>query len=494
MNALARDVMKQSFAETFIGSPTKSSNRACIGDCDDSSTVTVDEILAGVSIALGTLSLDHCARFDCDGIGRVTVGCIIQAVDAALNGCGSRPTVSPTATASPTPTSTPSPTPTPTRASIEDEAVVAASVRAATEPLLRLFEFQARVGTPGGVAGRSIVSGCQQFDCIVSGQVTGTEEDCCFGTQFTQVFDNCTFDDDLGRVVHLSGAFVLDSDALDVCTGAIPLGARFTASLSSFTHDISFPDGSFSRTFQELNETFEVTTGGCTVRQPEQLGFGIRGDGRRFIDGELRQFQSDGSGNVVVDTETEVSALAMEVRSTGVPDDCTVTAALRGSVTSADFRVGTQFSTDFTGLQIVQPPQAGALLLGLNGTVGSDCLGQVTLSTVEPLRLAPGDICFTAGRLNVPVEGGTVSVTYAESGLDLDFGADGSVEQHLASCTDVPATDKCITSAVGLCGACTAVDQCQGGLSCFPCSDGCTGTTSRCSFSDAFVTCEDGVF
>lgn len=118
----------------------------------------------------------------------------------------------------------------------------------------------------------------------------------------------------------------------------------------------------------------------------------------------------------------------------------------------------------------------------------------MTLSTVEPLQVASGDICFTAGRLNAPFVDGTVSVTYAETGLDLDFDADGSVEQHFATCTDVPATEKCIASLVGLCGACTAANQCQTRLSCFPCTDGCTGKTGRCSLADAFVTCEDGVF
>jgi hypothetical protein len=37
------------------------------------------------------------------------------------------------------------------------------------------------------------------------------------------------FDDDLGRVVSLTGAFVLNTDNLDVCSGAIPLGASFDA-------------------------------------------------------------------------------------------------------------------------------------------------------------------------------------------------------------------------------------------------------------------------
>jgi hypothetical protein len=41
-------------------------------------------------------------------------------------------------------------------------------------------------------------------------------------------------------------------------------------------------------------------------------------------------------------------------------DGCRAAAALNGSLTSADFRVGTLFSTVFTDFHIVQAPQAGA--------------------------------------------------------------------------------------------------------------------------------------
>jgi hypothetical protein len=467
--------------------------QTCGGDCNGDRSVAIAEIVLGVRIAFADAPIDDCRALDADDNGAVSVNELVAAVTDALQGCGAL--VPPTSTSTPVPTNTPVPPPsTPTSVpTTSDEAALAASVRVATEPLLRLFDFQARVGTPGGVAGRSAVSGCQQFDCVTRGEVTGTEEDCCSDTRFSQVFRNCQFDGELGAVVRLNGVFVLDTDNVDLCTGAIPLGGSFTASLNGFTRDVSFPDGSFSRTFQELTESFEVTTGGCTVRQPELLGFGVRGDGRRFIDGRLQQFQSDGLGNVLVDTESDVRLLAIEVSSTGEPDACTVSAALRGSVTSADLQAGTQFSTDLTGVQVVQPPQAGALLLTVDGTVDTDCLGHVTVSTIEPLRIVPGDTCFTAGRLESRGDR-TASVTYTESGVNLDLDADGSVDQHFATCTDLPASDKCTTSAVGLCGACTEADQCLTGLSCVPCSGKCTGNTRRCSLGDAFATCEDGVF
>ena len=51
--------------------------------------MTVDELVTGVNIALGTTMLDQCQAFDCNGNGHVTVDCFVHAVNRALNGCGS---------------------------------------------------------------------------------------------------------------------------------------------------------------------------------------------------------------------------------------------------------------------------------------------------------------------------------------------------------------------------------------------------------------------
>jgi hypothetical protein len=60
---------------------------ACPGDCDADGSVTVDEIIRGVNIALGTLDLSACSSFDTDGDGAVTVDELVRAVNLALNGC-----------------------------------------------------------------------------------------------------------------------------------------------------------------------------------------------------------------------------------------------------------------------------------------------------------------------------------------------------------------------------------------------------------------------
>lgn len=70
----------------------------CPGDCSGDGRVTVDELVAGVGIALGSRALAACATFDGDDDGSVTVAELIAAVNAALGGCdGAAPRPTPTA-------------------------------------------------------------------------------------------------------------------------------------------------------------------------------------------------------------------------------------------------------------------------------------------------------------------------------------------------------------------------------------------------------------
>ena len=93
---------------------------ACTGDCNASGTVTIEELVQGVTIALGNATTALCPAFDANDSGDVTVEELVAAVGAALDGCAATatpgvdtPTVSPTE-ALPTPTSPPGDTETPT--------------------------------------------------------------------------------------------------------------------------------------------------------------------------------------------------------------------------------------------------------------------------------------------------------------------------------------------------------------------------------------------
>lgn len=60
---------------------------ACGGDCSGDGEVTVDELIIGVNIALGSVTVDQCSSIDADSDGEVTINEIIGAVNAALTGC-----------------------------------------------------------------------------------------------------------------------------------------------------------------------------------------------------------------------------------------------------------------------------------------------------------------------------------------------------------------------------------------------------------------------
>jgi hypothetical protein len=59
----------------------------CAGDCGNDGTVTIDELIKGVNIVLGSLAVTTCPSLDADAGGTVTVNELIRAVDHALRGC-----------------------------------------------------------------------------------------------------------------------------------------------------------------------------------------------------------------------------------------------------------------------------------------------------------------------------------------------------------------------------------------------------------------------
>lgn len=60
---------------------------ACGGDCDDNGSVTVNELIVGVNIALGSATIGSCGAFDGDWDEAVTIGELIVGVNRALDGC-----------------------------------------------------------------------------------------------------------------------------------------------------------------------------------------------------------------------------------------------------------------------------------------------------------------------------------------------------------------------------------------------------------------------
>lgn len=71
-------------------SPRTPGGGPCVGDCDGSGSVSINELISGVNISLGSTALGACAVFDADGDGGVAINELIQAVNNALGSCPAR--------------------------------------------------------------------------------------------------------------------------------------------------------------------------------------------------------------------------------------------------------------------------------------------------------------------------------------------------------------------------------------------------------------------
>jgi hypothetical protein len=60
---------------------------SCYGDCGSDGTVTVDELIKAVNVALGAVEVNDCVRADANGDDAVSVDELVKAVNAALSGC-----------------------------------------------------------------------------------------------------------------------------------------------------------------------------------------------------------------------------------------------------------------------------------------------------------------------------------------------------------------------------------------------------------------------
>jgi glucose/arabinose dehydrogenase len=113
----------------MLGGSPRAEAQSCVGDCSGNGAVTIDELISGVSIALGGPPVSTCSALDANGDFEVTIDELVRAVSAALEGCHAVATVTPTEgvpivtvtplpsetdTALPTDTAGPPDTPTPT--------------------------------------------------------------------------------------------------------------------------------------------------------------------------------------------------------------------------------------------------------------------------------------------------------------------------------------------------------------------------------------------
>ena len=71
----------------FLTTALQAPNQTCSGDCNGDGSVTVNELITGVGIALGNVAMSVCPSLDRGSDGEVTIDDLLSAVDRALGGC-----------------------------------------------------------------------------------------------------------------------------------------------------------------------------------------------------------------------------------------------------------------------------------------------------------------------------------------------------------------------------------------------------------------------
>jgi hypothetical protein len=91
---------------------TPAAGSACVGDCDGSGAVSIDELTVAIRVALGLGASADCVAVDGNASGTVEIDELVASVANALRGCPATATASQTPTATPRITGTMLPTPT----------------------------------------------------------------------------------------------------------------------------------------------------------------------------------------------------------------------------------------------------------------------------------------------------------------------------------------------------------------------------------------------
>ena len=92
---MSRTVVAFALVLLAIAAPVRGS---CVGDCNGDGSVTIDELIVGVNIALGQAALAACSPLNADGNGEVSIDELVRGVNAAAVGCPDDSTPTPTTT------------------------------------------------------------------------------------------------------------------------------------------------------------------------------------------------------------------------------------------------------------------------------------------------------------------------------------------------------------------------------------------------------------
>lgn len=401
----------------------------CAGDCDANGQVTVDEIITGVNVALGTTDIDACARFDTGGDRRVTVEEIVQAVAVALGGCQLDVTPTPTG---PPPTATAT---VPAGASSIARRG-AGTIEATTDLFLALPGLISVVldqasRNAGGSAPQPRALLEVPFNCPAGGQGRLTCDQHIIvlppsvsAPEYDLDLDQCQLNGVDDRLLKLNGRIELKGDEGDICAQT---GDDFDLDIARFDLTATGSSVSTALSLSDLSGRLELgnSDAGCVARIILDL------TGSAAITSQHGETSVATAGATFDDTHFEIAI-------DDASDHCE---PLEYSVTVRDTATilsqGTSFTVDFDNYRLDAEVGADSTLVEISGGLSSACFGpQITFATPERLTIAERGDCPSSGAVNITYDGGAGAIRYTSEQLEIDRDGDGTFDEAFASCHD----------------------------------------------------------
>ncbi len=168
---------------------------------------------------------------------------------------------------------------------------------------------------------------------------------------------------------------------------------------------------------------------GCTAAGGgSQLSFTF--DGCRTSAGGASSFID---GTIAIDSPAGCPGVPLPVgQPFGVIVDARIEASGGGQTVAGEYDV----------MQTVTYGSDGSAVIETEGTVDTNCTGAVSFETLEPLVFPADAECGTGGALRVMADGSEAIVRLTGGGgVEIDYGADGSVDDSYARCTDAALAD-----------------------------------------------------
>ena len=364
----------------------RASGQTCQGDCNSDGTVSIDELVVLVTVALGSRPPSACTAGDANGDGTVRVSELVGAVKAALDGC-------------PVPTG--------------DVAAAALAVARGLAQLPGLSEV---------VAGALDSIGHSQT-CELGGELDSTCEDSGTGTFLTAATAKHCRIATVEGIVESTGT--ADITASGQCPDQLlPLDVQFVFAMDAVTERT---DGA---PLIDARVDATVTLTSLLMGPPP---CSIKG-GVLTVDGPI-VYHGPGSRQVKLQFD-QASVTEQFLGFQGSCDPIAVVATADGSVRIDDTYGDGPFGLTATLNGLAITVHRDTHTLELDGEVASACFGGAArLQTAEPLAYPLDQPCFAGGTLAVGVPSGTTEVSIATDG---NVQVRGASDTNYASCLDLP--------------------------------------------------------